>query len=121
MTAVSSFPSFASEDCREITDDLRRDQLVDEAGRPLVAGGVDRTSWPKPASYRERIVAVAKQWDVGRPIADTLSARYLRLRAITRSVVSNLSSWARAEVAQESTDPGQPAERLDGISVVAVK
>ena len=78
--------SFASEDWREIMDDLRRDQLVDEAERPLVAGGVDRTSWPKPASDRERIAAAARQWDVGRPIADTLSARYLRLRAITRTL-----------------------------------
>jgi transposase-like protein len=41
--------------------------------------------------------------------------------AAEKGVVSNLSSWARAEVAQEPTVPGQPAERLDAIGVVAVK
>jgi hypothetical protein len=36
-------------------------------------------------------------------------------------VVDNLSSWARSEIAQGYTAPGEPADRLDAVRVTAVK
>ncbi len=36
-------------------------------------------------------------------------------------IVGNLSSWARSEIAQGYTAPGEPADRLDAVRVTAVK
>lgn len=76
--------SFGGADWREVLGDLRRRGLIGTANRvacePAPAG-----SSPAPPATSERILAARRLWDAGRPLAGTLSARHLRLRAIGRA------------------------------------
>jgi len=81
--------SFGGGDWRDVLDDLRRRRLIDEANDLL--GGHGRVAAPRTLTELERRAAAMAIWEGGRAIADTLSIRYCRGRAIGRDLPG---TWA---------------------------
>jgi hypothetical protein len=77
--------AFNGADWREILDDLRARNLIDDMNRPTGAAGAAglRPGRPEP-STRERIAAARRLWDEGRPVAGSLSETHLRVRRVAR-------------------------------------
>lgn len=78
--------AFNGADWREILDDLRARNLIDDLNRPTAGGasGAVRPGRPEP-SDRDRIEAAQRLWEEARPIDGTLSARHLQLRQVKRA------------------------------------
>ena len=77
--------AFNGVDWREILDDLRARNLIDDLNRPTdvtVAPSL-RPSRPEPSDH-ERIDAARRLWEEGRAIAGSLSETHLRLRRVRR-------------------------------------
>lgn len=78
--------AFNGADWREILDDLRARNLIDDLNRPtgiIGAAGVRRAR-PEP-SDRDRIEAARRLWEEGRAVAGSLSEIHLRLRRVARA------------------------------------
>jgi len=77
--------AFNGADWREILDDLRARNLIDDLNRPtgisVAVGG--RPSRPE-ASAHQRLDAARRLWEEGRAIAGSLSETHLRLRRVLR-------------------------------------
>jgi hypothetical protein len=77
--------AFNGADWREILDDLRARNLIDDLNRPTgltMAVGL-RPGRPEPSDH-ERIDAARRLWEDGRPVAGSLSETHLRLRRVRR-------------------------------------
>ena len=79
--------AFAGTDWREVMDDLRQRGLVDDAHRPVGAGGVGgRRATAAALPDRSRVAVARRIWDAGRAAEGTLTARYAASRRITRAL-----------------------------------
>jgi hypothetical protein len=78
--------SFGGADWWAVLDDLRQRRLIDEDNALLDGRGHGRVAGKRSLTELERAAAAMALWDRGRPIAGTLSAVYLRGRAIRRDL-----------------------------------
>ena len=76
--------TFGDGDWRAVLDQLRDLHLIDAANAPIDGAGGPRIGRParEPPSARERLEAALALWDAGRPLGQTLAARYCRLRGL---------------------------------------
>ena len=79
--------AFNGADWREILDDLRARNLIDDLNRPTGSGLSvgSRPGRPEP-SHHERIDAARRLWEEGRAIAGSLSETHVRLRYVRRDL-----------------------------------
>lgn len=77
--------SFGRSQWREVLDDLRARNLIDANNR-LCTAQSGAGPMARVRSDSERIAAAIRLWDRGGPVAGTLSERYVRNRAIRRSL-----------------------------------
>ena len=77
--------AFNGADWREILDDLRARNLIDDLNRPTGGGlsSAPRPGRPEPSDH-ERIDAARRLWEEARTVAGSLSATHLRLRRVQR-------------------------------------
>lgn len=76
--------AFNGADWREILDDLRARNLIDDMNRPTGVVGAAGLRPGREPSTRERIDAARRLWDEGRPVAGSLSETHLRVRRVAR-------------------------------------
>jgi len=75
---------------REVKDDLRARNLIDDDDRPCDGGGQARYFEP-PKTDPERVARALELWDQARPIAGTLSQRYAANRAINTPIAGDIA------------------------------
>jgi hypothetical protein len=79
--------TFGDGDWRAVLDHLRGEGLVDAHNAPTTLSQTRRASAAGNAGTTiERLNAARRIWEAGKAVADTLSERHCRLRAITRDL-----------------------------------